>query len=1149
MDRIVEVKVNGSHVWKDSQHAGTQGEVNATSLRIEFDDGWDGFAKTITWWDAKGENPTSRVLTAAELEDIKASTRIYLTPIVPEALAIWGKCMFSIDGYINGRRQKSAYASMVVKPCGNGKDITIEVPTPSKIEQLQVQIDVIIDTIHDAVEAKEAAEEARGKAVGAYFEAKTSELNAQAWAEGGFLYAHNGEVAPVDPVVGAKGYADQARAYVEGGRVQLSTGPAVYPPYSNGAKGEADRAKAYAEGGTYLEWVYDEETRGWKQVEVTVKGVKEYAEQRANIIDVTRLPSPSYSAEELPNLTAWAETENAGEYSWSAYDDDAPIPEGYYTIKAPDGKLYAFSIPNRSILGDDEFSVHQVDLFWNSADGISGTETFEYYEYDRRNDVHRRRTIMSELQFSEEKELNDNAFYRQNGDLYYYDPSAAKRLATEDDVRQLSEEMANQSGGAGKIDLTKYGITAADYEAPFTAEMYEVAHANGLGFQKAIDDAKAAGQRGIIIPKGNYPLCWAGGESEANPVIVSEGVDIYGNDSRLYVIFDEDGINPYFTGTNPHTLSGTVIVTDSSVYDLNIEGERQYRVTSPGWKDHSCGIGLTGNCHNNVIQNCHIKHISGDGIGFHQLGIQLATWTDTFTSLEWNGSAYVASKKMYRSDRHGVSFIPDMSAPHFINSTPNFMWSTEPFIIRCFNGESADNLGDMIGVIRVHGMQYFYFPEGTTYWFIELTREAEHAENATESWKFFLRQGYYSGTKVIGCELCYNQRGGMSNLPDSAVIRNCRVHNNGNPVNGMAAYYDSTRFGLDQEEVVIGSLTIEDSLFYGTNVGVYYKSWSIMLKNSKFYGDINGVCSLNGAVDFMAINCDFVSDHPIYGGACILHGAADFGEKTMIGCRVVGRISDSITVFGGDMSKAKPVYEDSSGNYVASENYVWIGNDGEIPSGGGGIDVTGANVGQIIQIAAVDENGVPTKWKPVNMPSGGACGESSAWKQVAQIQTTEDLVSLSVTEDMDGNPLSFTEAIIALTVAKASDATANGDCVISVFPSWTNSFAGKGINGLTAMSDAYCYIGHAVLHDGWAMLEVEAGVRTANSLSDSTWAENRIYFSSFGGKLSNQFARITRRVTSDLINDEGKLKGVTVGVDLATATKMGAGTRLEVWVR
>ena len=42
---------------------------------------------------------------------------------------------------------------------------------------------------------------------------------------------------------------------------------------------------------------------------------------------------------------------------------------------------------------------------------------------------------------------------------------------------------------------------------------------------------------------------------------------------------------------------------------------------------------------------------------------------------------------------------------------------------------------------------------------------------------------------------------------------------------------------------------------------------------------------------------------------------------------------------------------------------------------GAGMDVTGATVGQIAKIAAVDESGVPTAWSPVDMPSGGVSGD------------------------------------------------------------------------------------------------------------------------------------------------------------------------------
>lgn len=50
------------------------------------------------------------------------------------------------------------------------------------------------------------------------------------------------------------------------------------------------------------------------------------------------------------------------------------------------------------------------------------------------------------------------------------------------------------------------------------------------------------------------------------------------------------------------------------------------------------------------------------------------------------------------------------------------------------------------------------------------------------------------------------------------------------------------------------------------------------------------------------------------------------------------------------------------------------GAQGETGPAGAGLDVTGAAVGQIVKIAAVDGDGVPTAWSPVDMPSGGTWG-------------------------------------------------------------------------------------------------------------------------------------------------------------------------------
>lgn len=53
---------------------------------------------------------------------------------------------------------------------------------------------------------------------------------------------------------------------------------------------------------------------------------------------------------------------------------------------------------------------------------------------------------------------------------------------------------------------------------------------------------------------------------------------------------------------------------------------------------------------------------------------------------------------------------------------------------------------------------------------------------------------------------------------------------------------------------------------------------------------------------------------------------------------------------------------------------------------GAGMDITGASVGQIAKITAVDTDGVPTAWSPVDMPSGG--GET--WEKIAEIDLDVD---------------------------------------------------------------------------------------------------------------------------------------------------------------
>lgn len=159
MDRIINIKVGGNYLTKDNKTAGVRGEGNVTYLRITFDSGWDGFAKTVTFWDAQGQNPVKRTLTVDMIEDIDADARTYLVPIPAEPMALAGTLTFVIDGYTDGKRQRSISDKLEVKdaPITDNAQEPAD-PTPTQAEQLQEQIDGVLENIQRTFVAVEQAE-------------------------------------------------------------------------------------------------------------------------------------------------------------------------------------------------------------------------------------------------------------------------------------------------------------------------------------------------------------------------------------------------------------------------------------------------------------------------------------------------------------------------------------------------------------------------------------------------------------------------------------------------------------------------------------------------------------------------------------------------------------------------------------------------------------------------------------------------------------------------------------------------------------------------------------------------------------------------------------------------------------------------------
>ena len=201
------------------------------------------------------------------------------------------------------------------------------------------------------------------------------------------------------------------------------------------------------------------------------------------------------------------------------------------------------------------------------------------------------------------------------------------------------------------------------------------------------------------------------------------------------------------------------------------------------------------------------------------------------------------------------------------------------------------------------------------------------------------------------------------------------------------------------------------------------------------------------------------------------------------------------------------------------------GPQGPAGKDGAGMDITGATVGQIAKISAVDENGKPTAWEPVDM----AIGRNAELPLIYDFTTSEEARWI----DTGGTAFSCAqELILELTaVATETNTSDNVGCAsiytasTSIGNPWTNNFM-RGIDGMLPKQHSRYFVAHGRKGSGGGWL-VDFAIRTI--VNDSKVQVHR----TFG--ISGVWAET---ITGIIIGDASALSGTRV---------LGAGTRLRIF--
>lgn len=185
---------------------------------------------------------------------------------------------------------------------------------------------------------------------------------------------------------------------------------------------------------------------------------------------------------------------------------------------------------------------------------------------------------------------------------------------------------------------------------------------------------------------------------------------------------------------------------------------------------------------------------------------------------------------------------------------------------------------------------------------------------------------------------------------------------------------------------------------------------------------------------------------------------------------------------GADGTDGLTPHIGDNGNWYLGDTDTGKPSRGEA---GAGMDITGATVGQIAKIAAVDASGVPTAWSPVDMPTGG---NGDTWELINEVTLGEDAMAVVFDKDKSGAAFALRKfAVFGNTKGSNASNTGGGSICINVTNNADDKYSIVPPISHGALKGDQIRYWHAAAEN-----LAEKGWRWYITGADNTWKTNQI---------------------------------------------------------